>query len=302
MAAKELIQLSFLRISEGLADFTWIDLHFQFMSGITMILIIWKNVEARNKAQEDWVSLKSSLFQWKLILERIGARWERIGRAREVLSKLADATVDLVEKDPTRSTGALQARPLQSIRETRRSQRHSIIQRLRNLSQQDQSQARAHRDSCLPYSNTVPDRGTIQLCNKNNNNRNPERRGQDMTNMQELPAGPAGWSWTDSDTNLQQETALGSQAVGNASNWEAEETLWPLLNLSDITAGSDELDLWAYFSAPMLGMENLAIPNFNAGIRPDESLNNSILNFQGDLDHLPPQIGANGTEGSGYTQ
>ncbi|RFN44634.1 positive regulator of purine utilization [Fusarium flagelliforme] len=295
VAAKELIQLSFLRISEGLADFTWIDLHFQFMSGITMILIIWKNVEARNKAQEDWISVKSSLFQWKLILERLGARWERIGRAREVLSKLADATVDLVEKDPVRSTGAPQARPLQGSRETRRSQRHSIIQRLRNLSQQDQSPAGYSR---LPHSNAVSDRSTIQLCN-NINNRNPEHRGQDVTNTQELPAGPSGWNWTDSDTNLQQETALGSQAVGNTSNWEAEETLWPLLNLSDITTGTDELDLWAYFSAPMLDMENLAIPNFNAGIRPDESLNYSILNFQGDLDHSPPQTGANGTDGSG---
>ncbi|CAG7565881.1 unnamed protein product [Fusarium equiseti] len=301
VAAKELIQLSFLRISEGLADFTWIDLHFQFMSGITMILIIWKNVEARNKAQEDWVSLKSSLFQWKLILERLGARWERIGRAREVLSRLADATVELVEKDPKKSTSSLQARPLQSKRGTRRSQRHSIVQRLRNLSQQDQSPAGYHRDSRLPYSDTVSDRSTIQLCN-NINNRNPEHRGRDVANTQDLPAGPSGWNWTDSDTELRQETTLGSQAVGNTSNWEAEETLWPLLNLSDITTGTDELDLWAYFSAPMLGMENLAIPNFNAGIRPDESLNNSILNFQGDLDYLPPQTGTNGTEGIHETQ
>ncbi|KAJ4022762.1 hypothetical protein NW752_000033 [Fusarium irregulare] len=297
VAAKELIQLSFLRVSECLADFTWIDLHFQFMSGITLILIIWKNVEARNKAQEDWVSLKSTLFQWKLILERLGARWERIGRAREVLSKLADATIDLVEKDSARSTGALPARPLRGRRETRRSQRHSIIQRLRHLSQQDQSAAECHRDSRLPYSNTMSDKSTMQLCN-NIDNRNPENRGQDTTNTRELPAGPVGWSWTNSDTNLQQETGLGSQALGNSSNCEAEETLWPLLNLSDITTGTDELDLWAYFSAPMLDMENLAIPNFNGGIRLDESLNNSILNFQGDLDYLPSPTGANGTEGS----
>ncbi|RBR24889.1 uncharacterized protein FIESC28_02307 [Fusarium coffeatum] len=297
MAAKELIQLSFLRISEGLADFTWIDLHFQFMSGITMILIIWKNVEARNKAQEDWVSLKSTLFQWKLILERLGARWERIGRAREVLSRLADATVDLVEKDPARPTGALQTRVFQGRRETRRSQRHSIIQRLRNLSQQDRSSAGSCRDSRLPDSNTASDGNTIQLSNSINN-RNPEHRGQDVTTTQELPLGPAGWNWTDSNVNIQQETAIGSQAVGNTSNWEAEETLWPLLNLSDITTGTDELDLWAYFSAPMLDMENLALPNFNGGIRLDESLNNSILNFQGDLDYLPSPTGANGTEGS----
>lgn len=294
VAAKELIQLSFLRISEGLADFTWIDLHFQFMSGITIILIIWKNVEARNKAQEDWVSLKSTLFQWKLILERLGARWERIGRAREVLFRLADATIDLVEKDPARSTGAVQSKPLHGRRETRRSQRHSIIQRLRNLSQQDQSPAGCNRDARVPYSNTMSDRNTMQLCN-NIYNRHPEHRGQDMANTQELPAGPAGCNWTDSDSSLQ-ETTLWSQAI-NTSNWQAEETLWPLLNLSDLTTGTDELDLWAYFSAPMLDMENLAIPNYNGGIRLDESLNNSILNFQGDLDYLPSPTGANGTEG-----
>ena len=297
VAAKELIQLSFLRVSEGLADFTWIDLHFQFMSGITLILIIWKNVEARNKAQEAWVSLKSTLFQWKLILDRLGARWERIGRAREVLSRLADTTVDLVEKAASTSTGARQAGPPQGRRETRRSQRHSIIQRLRSLSQQDQNPAACHGDSRLPYSNAVSDRTTIQCFNKINN-RDPEHRGQDVTNTQELATGPAGWNWTDPDTNLQQETALGSQAVGNIMNYETEETLWPLLNLSDITMGTDELDLWAYFSAPMLDMENPVIPNFNGGIRLDESLNNSILNFQGDLDYLPSPTVANGTEGS----
>ncbi|KAK6697872.1 hypothetical protein SNK05_010723 [Fusarium graminearum] len=297
MAAKELIQLSFLRISEGLADFTWIDLHFQFMSGITLILIIWKSLEARNKAQEDWISLKSSLFQWKLILERLGARWERIGRAREVLSKLADATVDLVEKVPTGATeGTLHSRPLQSMRETRRSQRRSIVQRLRNMSRQDQSQTGA-LDSSPPCSNAGFNRETTQL---SNNNSNPESRGQDVTNMQNLAEGTAGW--TDSDINLQQETALGSQDAGNTSHWNAEETLWPLLNLADTTNSTDELDLWAYFSAPMLGMENIAIPNFNTATRPGESLNNSILNFQGDLSQFPSQNGANSTEESDYIQ
>ncbi|KAM0295334.1 hypothetical protein ACHAPM_010861 [Fusarium culmorum] len=297
MAAKELIQLSFLRISDGLADFTWIDLHFQFMSGITIILIIWKSLEARNKAQEDWISLKSILFQWKLILERLGARWERIGRAREVLSKLADATVDLVEKVPAGATeGTLHPRPLQSMRETRRSQRRSIVQRLRNMSRQDQSQTGA-QDSSPPCSNAGFDRGTTHL---SNNNSSPESRGQDVTNMQNLPERTA--EWTDSDINLQQETALGSQDAGNTSNWNAEETLWPLLNLSDTTTSTDELDLWAYFSAPMLGMENMAIPSFNAAIRPEESLNNSILNFQGDLSHIPSQNGASSTEESDYIQ
>ncbi|XEV04894.1 hypothetical protein FSHL1_010181 [Fusarium sambucinum] len=295
MAAKDLIQLSFLRISEGLADFTWIDLHFQFMSGITMILIIWKNVEARNKAQEDWVSLKSSLFQWKLVLERLGARWERIGRAREVLSKLADATVDLVEKGLSRSTGDVsQPRPSQSMRETRRSQRRSIVQRLRNLSQQDQSQA-IDRGSGLACLNAVSGRGATQVRNDNNN---LIRQDQDVTDTRDIPAG---WSWTDSGTHPQQETELGSEDVNSASNLEAEETLWPLLDLSEITTGADELNLWTYFSAPMLGIENTAIPNFNTGVRPDESLNNSILNFQGDLSHLP-QIGGNSTEESDYVQ
>lgn len=118
--------------------------------------------------------------------------------------------------------------------------------------------------------------------------------------MQNLAEGTAGW--TDSDINLQQETALGSQDAGNTSHWNAEETLWPLLNLADTTNSTDELDLWAYFSAPMLGMENMAIPNFNTATRPGESLNNSILNFQGDLSQFPSQNGANSTEESDYIQ
>ncbi|KAG8668239.1 hypothetical protein FPOAC2_07529 [Fusarium poae] len=296
MAAKELIQLSFLRINEGLADFTWIDLHFQFMSGVTMILIIWKNNEAREKAKEDWVSLKSSLFQWKLILERLGARWERIGRAREVLSKLADATVDLVEKDLSRhAEDAPQPRQSHIMRETRRSQRRSIIQRLRNLSKQDQSQTGATQNSSLPSLNTMSVRGMSRSLG---DDRYHEPRSQDGTNTQDIPGG---WSWTNSDTHLQQETQLESQHVSNASYLEAQGTLWPMVDLSDITTRNDELNLWSYFSAPMLGLENTTLTTFNTTIRPDEALNNSILNFQGDLSQLP-QIGDDSTEGSDYMQ
>jgi hypothetical protein len=299
-AIKDLIQLSFLRISEGLADFTWVDLHFQFMSGITMILIIWKNVEVRDKAKEDWVSLKSSLFQWKLILERLGTRWERIGRAREVLSKLADATVDLVERDLTRSAGGtLQPQPSQGKRETRHSQRRSIIMRLHELSQQGPSHTTDHQDSNLACANVAFERNFAKPCNSN---RNLQGQAQGEGNSQGFSTQPTAEGWTNFNAALHPEILLDPQAARNCSHQETEEVLWPLLDLSDITAGPDELNLWAYFSAPMLGVESTAITSFNAGTRPDEFLNNSILNFQGDLSNLTPQVGADNIEEGDYIQ
>ncbi|RGP58894.1 hypothetical protein FLONG3_11348, partial [Fusarium longipes] len=300
MAAKDLIQLSFLRISEGLADFTWVDLHFQFMSGITMILIIWKNEETRDKAKEDWVSLKSSLFQWKLILERLGTRWERIGRAREVLSKLADATVDLVEKDLTRTAaGPLQLQPLQRKRETRHSQRRSVMQRLHELSQKGPSHNHDHREPVLYSSNTVFERNFAQS-GHSSRNLGEQTLGEDDSHEPSTQHAPEGW--TNFEATLRPGTLLDPQTESDSSHQQTEELLWPLLDLSDITTSADELNLWAYFSAPMLGVESSAIANFNTASRPNESLNNSILNFQGDLSNFAPQVEDDGGEGGDCMQ
>ncbi|KAF4994829.1 hypothetical protein FGRMN_5563 [Fusarium graminum] len=297
-AAKELIQLSFLRISEGVAEFTWVDLNFQFMSGITIILIIWKSPTAREIAKDDWVSLKSSMFQWKLILERLGMRWERISRAREALSKLADVTMDLVEKDLTRTAGGMiQPPPLQNTGETRRFQRRSIIQQLHGLSQPRSSQTTDQQDATLTRFDTTPESNTGLLGESTSNS-------QDQTltigNVRGLTTQSVGQSWTTFNTTTisHQESSLSEIPPMN----DATDELWPLFDLSDITTIPDELNLWTYFSGPMLNAGDVVTANFNCAGRPDESLTNSILNFQGDLSSLTPDMSLESSEESDYMQ
>ncbi|KAF4954493.1 hypothetical protein FSARC_12106 [Fusarium sarcochroum] len=295
-AAKDVIQLSFLRISEGLMDFTWIDLHFQFMSGVTLVFIVWKNSQARIRAKDDWVSFKSCLFQWKSILVKLGARWERIARAREALSKLADATIDLVEKDMMRSAGEGQRLPIHhDSEEARRDRRRSIIQQLRRqdsdgISQQNQ----AHTGDDASMQDSSPrdlnlgtnSRRIIQIYGAAMNN---ESQTQSSTNAGDHATQSFGENWTafEPPTNTQQQGLFGDgQSQNNISSMAPEDT-WPLFDLSDVAIPPDELNFWTYLSAPMLGVEDMATSQFNATGRPDESFTNSILNFHGDFNITP---------------
>ncbi|KAF4434899.1 purine utilization positive regulator [Fusarium acutatum] len=297
-AAKDLIQLSYLRISEGLMDFTWIDLHFQFMSGVTLVFIVWKNNQARTKAKDDWISFKSCLFQWKSILQRLGARWERIARAREALSKLADATIDLVEKDMMRSAGGGQRLPIHhNSEESRRDRRRSIIQQLRRqdsdeLSRQNPGQA-GHdtnmQDSSPRNMNPgTTDRGMAQVYT---GTRHADIQRQPTANASEFGSQAMGENWTAFEpSNTQQQGLFGdAQSQNNISSMIPGDT-WPLFDLSDVAVAPDELNFWTYLSAPMLGVEDMSTSQFNATGRPDDSFTNSILNFHGDFSNITPEM------------
>ena len=99
-----MIQTSFVRVHKGLMDYSWVDLHYQFMGGITLLFLVWNSPEIREQARQEWAAFKSCLVQWELILGEMVTRWDRVSRAKEVVSKLADATVDIVERDMTKST------------------------------------------------------------------------------------------------------------------------------------------------------------------------------------------------------
>jgi hypothetical protein len=308
LAAKDLIQLSFLRISEGLMDFTWVDLHFQFMSGITLVFIVWKSTEARAKAKEDWVSFKSCLFQWKLILERLGGRWERIARAREALSKLADATIDLVEKELVRLAGGGHNPPIQhNLEEVRRDRRRSIIQQLRTQDLESQTQ-----QSSEQITDSTHLQGSSECPGDTRSNRVEPERGYDTT-MNDNPhqtgsttvfppqSSAEGLANISQPTSLEQRNMFESNQLNNMSNLPTEE-LWPLFDLSDIAAAPDELNFWTYFSAPMLGVDDIATSQFNSTGRPDEAFTNSILNFHGDLSNMTPQMPIEYAEEGDYMQ
>jgi hypothetical protein len=289
-------------------DFTWVDLHFQFMSGITLVFIVWKNTEARAKAKEDWVSFKSCLFQWKLILERLGGRWERIARAREALSKLADATIDLVEKELVRSAGGGHNPPIQhNLEEVRRDRRRSIIQQLRTQDLECQTQ-----QSSEQITDSTHIQGSSECPGDTRSNRVEPERGYDTTmnddphqtgsaNIFPPQSSAEGWANISQPTSIEQRNMFESNQLNNMSNLPTEE-LWPLFDLSDIAAAPDELNFWTYFSAPMLGVDDIATSQFNSTGRPDEAFTNSILNFHGDLSNMTPQMPIEYAEEGDYMQ
>lgn len=124
-----MIQSSFIRVHKGLMDFSWVDLHYQFMGGITLLFLIWNSPDIRQQARSDWTSFKSCLVQWEVVLEGMVVRWDRVNRAKEVLGKLADATVDIVEKDMTKSSNLRGLREASRLTQDR-DHRKSIMQQL----------------------------------------------------------------------------------------------------------------------------------------------------------------------------
>jgi hypothetical protein len=102
-AAKNVIETSFVRIHTDRLDVTCVDIHYQFMAGITLLYLVWNSTEIRKQAIAEWTSFRSSLVQWELVLEKMAARWGRASRAKDVVRKLLDATVDVVEREMAQS-------------------------------------------------------------------------------------------------------------------------------------------------------------------------------------------------------
>ncbi|CCT72573.1 related to purine utilization positive regulator [Fusarium fujikuroi IMI 58289] len=306
-AAKDLIQLSYLRISEGLMEFTWIDLHFQFMSGVTLVFIVWKNTQARIKAKDDWVSFKSCLFQWKSILERLGMRWERIARAREALSKLADATIDLVEKDMMRSAGGGQRLPIHhNSEESRRDRRRSIIQQLRRQDSDGVSQRNLVVGSDANMQDSSPREVNLERGNRGMDqiygppvDAGTQHRSAAHTAEYRAQATGENWTTLDTSTNTQRGLFGDTQSHNTISSMIPEDT-WPLFDLSDVAVAPDELNFWTYLSAPMLGVEDIQTSQFNATGRPDDAFTNSILNFHGDFSNITPEMPVEYPEDADY--
>ncbi|KAL1898459.1 hypothetical protein Sste5346_003362 [Sporothrix stenoceras] len=111
-AAQHMIQLSFTRLQRGSADFAWVDLHYQLMSGITLLFLVWKHSATRAKAKTGWTSFKNCLMQWTYVLDQLARQWDRISRTRDVLTRLVDTTIDIVEKELCNKLSASDVRVL----------------------------------------------------------------------------------------------------------------------------------------------------------------------------------------------
>ncbi|CAK7218123.1 hypothetical protein SBRCBS47491_003400 [Sporothrix bragantina] len=129
-AAQHMIQLSFTRLQRGSADFAWVDLHYQLMSGITLLFLVWKHAATRAKAKTGWTSFKNCLMQWTYVLDQLARQWERISRARDVLTRLVDTTIDIVEKELCNKLSASDVRALRHAHASRMSRNKTIIRQL----------------------------------------------------------------------------------------------------------------------------------------------------------------------------
>ncbi|KAK4088920.1 transcriptional regulator family: Fungal Specific TF [Purpureocillium lilacinum] len=96
-AAKYMVHHSFIGVHKNLANFTWLDLHTQLTCGLTLLFLVLNDSVVRAEAQKDWLSFKSCIVEWEAVLERLGTRWGRMRRAKQVLTKIADAALDIVE-------------------------------------------------------------------------------------------------------------------------------------------------------------------------------------------------------------
>ncbi|CAK7212659.1 hypothetical protein SEUCBS140593_001577 [Sporothrix eucalyptigena] len=129
-AAQHMIQLSFTRLQRGSADFAWVDLHYQLMSGITLLFLVWKHTATRAKAKTGWTSFKNCLMQWTYVLDQLARQWERISRARDVLTRLVDTMIDIVEKELCNKLSASDVRALRHAHASRMSRNKTIIRQL----------------------------------------------------------------------------------------------------------------------------------------------------------------------------
>ncbi|EPE02454.1 fungal specific transcription factor domain-containing protein [Ophiostoma piceae UAMH 11346] len=130
IAAQHMIQLSFTRLQRGSADFAWVDLHYQLMSGITLLFLVWKHAPTRSKAKTGWTSFKNCLMQWTYVLDQLALQWERIRRARDVLARLVDNTIDIIEKELCNRLSARDARVLRQAHASRASRNKTTIRQL----------------------------------------------------------------------------------------------------------------------------------------------------------------------------
>lgn len=280
-ATRRFIELAFIRESRTLADLTWIDLHYQMMSGITLLFIVRKNAAVRRKVAADWISFRSSVCQWKVILERLAARWETVGLAVEALGKLADATVDLVEKN-------MSSAAQHDSEATRRERRRKIIAQLRPPQTQTRgahplpspSSAECH-SADYPLSTHAGQ--STQGYTEEPTQQVAGRQGQylDQSPSSQGWPPPAGDQYGDPSFNPE----YASLSMDMDMSPRLPEDFWPSIGLQPESGiPSDDLAFWAQFSNPAIGAADPALPFVGGTSRQaDMSLDDSILNFRGDF-------------------
>ena len=102
-AALKLIHLNFIRVQKGLLEFTWLDLHSHLVNGLTLLFLVLRSKEARAIARKSWIQFKSCVVEWQVISDRLATRWNSVADMKDVLSRLADETLDNIQESEART-------------------------------------------------------------------------------------------------------------------------------------------------------------------------------------------------------
>ncbi|CAK7214646.1 hypothetical protein SBRCBS47491_002216 [Sporothrix bragantina] len=89
-----------------------------------------KHTATRAKAKTGWTSFKNCLMQWTYVLDQLARQWDRIPRARDLLTRLVDTTIDIVEKELCNKLSASDVRMLRHAHASRISRNKTIIWQL----------------------------------------------------------------------------------------------------------------------------------------------------------------------------
>lgn len=278
-AAKSLIQLSFIRVNRGLNDFTWLELHYQVMSGITLLFLVWNSPEVRAVASNEWITFKSCLAQWEYVLSRLTERWDRIARPKEVLLRLADATVEVVERGMVKSSGNKEG-PRRK-RTTDEDRRRSIMEQLGSPGSSGLPQTLLGRESTqLPLVEETSPNGTRVYQPSPTSQaaplpQDPAMEPYQVPSMQyqansEMAHPP--WPHMQLDPHATNEAFEGIEVAmtTDVSSMLADE-VWPSLGPYDNTGVLGSFGLFDYFPMPMTGMEDVDV---------DGVITDSVLNFR----------------------
>ncbi|KAH6876335.1 fungal-specific transcription factor domain-containing protein [Thelonectria olida] len=290
-AAKSLVQLSFIRVNRGLTDFTWLELHYQVMSGITLLFLVWNNADARATAKSEWISFKSCLSQWGFVLSRLTERWDRMARPKEVLVKLADATVEAVERDFVNSSSRSdEAQRQKRVRDQDR--RRSIMEQLaspgRSAGESGGSDCRGFRlDDVLGAGNPLQ-RPSPASSNSETMHPSPFRP-LNMPNAAEYTSGQVPqfqWAPPPPPSNQPQHQqqqqpfdAVDPAVAADMSTMLADE-VWPYLGPYDNTGMLGSFGLFDFFPMSMTGVEDVDMGGQGTAARVDGVVTDSVLNFR----------------------
>ena len=286
-AAKSLIQLSFIRVNRGLTDFTWLELHYQVMSGITLLFLVWNSPEARSVASNEWITFKSCLAQWEFVLSRLTERWDRIARPKEVLLRLADATVEVVEKGMVKPSGG-HNEGRHRKRAADEDRRRSIMEQLGSpgsSSTMRQTRPGTEQTQLPPVDETSPNGTHLYQAS-------PSSQAvvlpQDPTldtfqaSMQYQPNSDmpqSSWSHMPLDPRNQGFEGTEVPMAMDVSSMLADE-VWPSLGPYDNTGVLGSFGLFDYFPMSMTGNEDMDVSGVGMAGRTDGVITDSVLNFR----------------------